>query len=543
MSTNTPNSADRKLPVQPTPPDAQSFPPTLCSAVPMVFVLHRGSGEDFYNSADTCLYVIDAGQPLSSLATNSSLQPLDARMHVRGISTRYDVKPQYAVHLKQTPTDQRFISLPFSGHHWVFNDAGVVDTTLLRNPLAFEMQRRVPGAGWAPHTDWFELFVCTTERCPELWQAPVAQEGKQQKGKWRLDKVVNCAAACYQGLYINMEKVEPGSDRVPVVPYRSDQPASGVADLLLQVNHEDSKYRSLNTAVPPTLPSLGMNQLVVCEPDARYFQPPANGEQWAAIERWWQNWGSLTAFAADWEHTSGDIPVPRKGYADTTQRPDPFNSADTTAVSLSVLLQRYIDFDSFAAYLLLAEIAKDPDGYHRSTFMYKKGERVYAGPLWDKNKSYGNSQNTPGSWYVETTGWTLLGAGNPLISDSSLINPCNPAQCPDWWRVLLTSRTFCDTVWRVWNEACCSTQTDEPPLAYTTLAGQLAGWGSLLNEQQQGSSPLARDLSLWRGETSPDSWQEACKELNSYLKARLSWIDSNLENLLKDCSGVTLPSG
>ena len=74
-------------------------------------------------------------------------------------------------------------------------------------------------------------------------------------------------------------------------------------------------------------------------------------------------------------------------------------------------LKETTDIQSFVEYFLLNELVKDPDGYHKSTFMYKTADtcsspsfvpgdtcsdadivpgKVFAGPLWDKNKSYGN---------------------------------------------------------------------------------------------------------------------------------------------------------
>jgi len=54
-----------------------------------------------------------------------------------------------------------------------------------------------------------------------------------------------------------------------------------------------------------------------------------------------------------------------------------------------------IDLDSWVDYILINELSRDVDAYIGSTFLLKKSDReggkLHAGPVWDHNLSYGNS--------------------------------------------------------------------------------------------------------------------------------------------------------
>lgn len=49
-----------------------------------------------------------------------------------------------------------------------------------------------------------------------------------------------------------------------------------------------------------------------------------------------------------------------------------------------------IDMDSFSLKYVIEEFSKNLDAMHASQYFYKKGDRYYAGPVWDYDKSLGN---------------------------------------------------------------------------------------------------------------------------------------------------------
>ncbi|GAB6044097.1 CotH kinase family protein [Endothiovibrio diazotrophicus] len=542
--------SEHALPLQPTPPAATEFPATFTSPLPLVFVLFDGDGKKLYAEQPVAIVTLAPGKALGDLA--SAGVSSTAKMHVRGEATRDDAKVQYAVHLDGKPAGETFVGLDYTGKHWVFNDAGAVDFTYLRNPMAFHMQRGPGDHYWAPHSAYFELFLCTTALCPGIYD--------KSTGAWDLGAVATDAYRFYQGLYINLEKVGGQKARLDLGKYDKKHPHDDdVGDLILQANHVDSKYVSLNGTMPPTLPALGANQVVLCEPKADHFGidsgdapptlPAPVPPSLQQILDWWSNWATLSAYDGPGSGWSGNPQCPPSGYADATRMVDPFGPSGGSPQTLGTLLAQYTDLPSFARYLLLAEIAKDPDGYHRSTYMFKKGDQLYAGPLWDKNKSYGNTQNYGSDyWYVESYGWTLFGSDNPLVQNPPAktgspdpskdpTNPLNPAQVPCWWWVLLTSKAFCAEVWKVWQTEYATGGAFND----TNLTAYLTTQKTLITTTTRGeSSPAARDLTLWRNDTVAN-WKGYVSDLETYLSARLRWIDSNLAAMLADTSGFAPP--
>ncbi len=65
-----------------------------------------------------------------------------------------------------------------------------------------------------------------------------------------------------------------------------------------------------------------------------------------------------------------------------------------------------IDVPSFIDYLIITELSRNIDGYRKSTYMAKKrdadGGLAYMGPLWDYNIAFGNADYCEGA---ETTGF------------------------------------------------------------------------------------------------------------------------------------------
>ena len=55
-----------------------------------------------------------------------------------------------------------------------------------------------------------------------------------------------------------------------------------------------------------------------------------------------------------------------------------------------------INVTSFTDFLIINELSKNSDGYKLSTYMHKdredKDDRLYAGPIWDFDQTYGMSE-------------------------------------------------------------------------------------------------------------------------------------------------------
>ena len=77
---------------------------------------------------------------------------------------------------------------------------------------------------------------------------------------------------------------------------------------------------------------------------------------------------------------------------------------------------RYIDVPSFVDYFIHTELSLNADGYKRSAYFYKEkqradgtGGKLFAGPVWDYNRAYGNC-NFANADNLEA--WCFEGASN-----------------------------------------------------------------------------------------------------------------------------------
>lgn len=183
------------------------------------------------------------------------------------------------------------------------------------------------------------------------------------------------------------------------------------------------------------------------------------------------------------------------------------------------------DYTSFATYFVLNEIAKDPDGYHKSTFMIKNKSICYAGPLWDKNKSYGNTASCSGypQGYVKPNGWLFSVAG----------------QSPVWWTVLLKDPEFCKEIWKIW-----STVVFNITITGSNLPDWITNFITNTVSYIKNTGALARDSQKWLnafnssgGEFSETKYDDQVTDFKNYLGQRIAWINDNLSNELKSQSG------
>ena len=54
----------------------------------------------------------------------------------------------------------------------------------------------------------------------------------------------------------------------------------------------------------------------------------------------------------------------------------------------------YVDLDSLVQVFLIQELGLNSDGFHSSLFFYKEtGEKMYAGPIWDQEMTFGTGWN------------------------------------------------------------------------------------------------------------------------------------------------------
>ena len=414
--------------------------------------------------------IIEYEKPVAITELSSALIHVQGEIHIRGEATAQLPKQQYSVKLKQEPAQGNFLGMSGGGKHWVFNDCGAVDPTLIRNPFAFALQRKMEQ--YASDYTYFELYIC--DPGTDIHNVPA-----------NLDKY-------YHGTYLNFEKIRFDSSSINL-PYDKNKSTDDYA--ILQLNQHSSKYYQF-----PLNPPLTANVEIY---------EPADYELSSALKSSFTSW----YYDANSNGWAGNFATAYNTYV-LQQKPIP--------ESIFQEIRSTTDYKSFATYFLINELAKDPDGYHKSTFMVKNKLVVKAGPLWDKNKSFGNAATLGTSDpYVDPQGWLFNMTG----------------QAPIWWNILIKDPEFCSEVWNQWKTYLAPTTgslnndkswlLDFIDLQYNYLFKQ--------TEMQQ------RDAKRWPDTTNtPTAYQTQLTELKTYINQRILWISATIKNFLEQESGAQL---
>lgn len=303
------------------------------SRLPVVVLHTRGQYVSKESLTSVGIDVFAAGQTdlsISSKADHSGL----ATIRYRGSSSARLPKLSYTLHLVDAQTNQvkaSLLGLP-KEEDWVLY-APFEDKTLMRDVLAFEMAR--DSGHYAPRTRFVELFVNPST-------GPVSERD-------------------YEGVYVLIEKIKRGKDRVNVskleTDHRSEPEITG--GYIVKRDHPDRDGRRFFT-----------------QSGGPYFYVYPNDRSITAEQRSW-----LTRhFNAFEDALQGpDFADPEKGYA------------------------AFLDVVSFIDAHWLIEVSKNVDGFRYSAFLTKDRDgKIRPEPPWDWNRAFGNANYYGGG---QTEGW------------------------------------------------------------------------------------------------------------------------------------------
>jgi len=177
-----------------------------------------------------------------------------------------------------------------------------------------------------------------------------------------------------------------------------------------------------------------------------------------------------------------------------------------------------IDVPSFVDYMIMAEIASNPDSYQFSTFFHKdRGGKLRAGPVWDYNLSYGND--------------LFVFGFNRSFYDLWQFEFGNSGA--KFWKDLFSNDTFNCYLAKRWFELTAINQ----PLNYSTITSLIDEFVSLLSESQ------VRELQRWPPQ---EDWPTVADQTENiaamkiWIQNRIDWIDSNIGSF-SNCLNVSVP--
>ena len=262
-------------------------------------------------------------------------------LKVRGSSTGGTAKHQYAFEMwdeNNQDKDVSLLGLPAESD-WILYAPSSFDRALINNAFVFELSRQV--GRYAVRTRFCEVYLNTKD-----------------------DQV---SASDYVGLYIFMEKIKRGEDRVNVEklePWDSTKPQIS-GGYMLKIDRRDPGDSGFRTSRGN--PTYGDGTLC--------YVDPKEDEITAAQSAWIRN------HLDDFEDAlyGPDSADPELGYA------------------------RYIDVDSWIDHNLLNMLAMNVDALRLSTFIHKKRNgKLEMGPLWDFDRALDSTDgrdNNAQSWH------------------------------------------------------------------------------------------------------------------------------------------------
>ncbi|MHC4608495.1 MAG: CotH kinase family protein [Planctomycetota bacterium] len=248
-----------------------------------------------------------------------------AAMHVRGQSTTGYAKKQYALEIRgedDADRDVPLLDLPAESD-WILHGP-YSDKTLMRNYLMYAWSNRI--GRYAARCRFVEVFL------------------NRDDGKFRWLGGASLSDTDYLGVYVFMEKIKRGKDRVD-------------AEYIVKRDWESGAGRSRKFTTATYRDRL-----------AYVYPSPARitSEQKRRIR------GIFNAF----EKALSD---PDMGYA------------------------KHIDVDSWIDHHILCEMGRSVDAFVLSTYMYReRGGKICMGPIWDFNGALGNADYFE-AW--KTEGW------------------------------------------------------------------------------------------------------------------------------------------
>jgi len=174
---------------------------------------------------------------------------------------------------------------------------------------------------------------------------------------------------------------------------------------------------------------------------------------------------------------------------------------------------KYVDTESFIDFVISNELAKNVDGYRKSTYMYKDRDSIdghlYMGPLWDFNIAYGNAFYHEG--YL-TSGWVI-------ISDIYI-----SGYIPFWMKKLFNDSTVANQLKCRWMEL------RQGPLSYNKIVAKIDSCSTFLYEAQQRNFTRWNILGMqiWPNYYFGETYDEEILLLKLWIGSRLDWMDNNL---------------
>jgi len=375
-----------------------------------------------------------------------------AAIEIRGSSSQMFPKKQYGIELRapngEDDNEVSVFGMPKESDWILF--APYNDKTLMRDALSYKLGRSM--GNYASRSRYVELVLNDQ----------------------------------YMGIYVFLEKVKRGKNRVPIDKLEEDEVTGDAltGGYILKIDKttggDEGGFVSAHAPLGAT-----KGQTV-------YFQ---------------------------YEYPKGEDIVPaQKTYIrdyvkqfEDALKSDQYNDPNTGWT-------KFADMNSFIDYLIMNEVSKNPDGYRLSTFMYKKkdseGGKLFMGPIWDFNLGFGNVD------------YCTQGTTTGLVIDFNSICPDDGWQIPFWWQKLWSDATFRQALSDRWKSLRATKFSNDVVIGYVDSVA------AVLNVEAQQRNFIkwpVLGVYVWPNyQFSNTTYNGEVSWLKNWIRSRMSYLDATL---------------
>ena len=182
---------------------------------------------------------------------------------------------------------------------------------------------------------------------------------------------------------------------------------------------------------------------------------------------------------------------------------------------------KYIDVDSFIDYLIVNELARNADGFKKSSYFHKDIDtatsisKLKAGPIWDFDWAYKNINECSIYAATDGSGWAYN------------VNDCNPDVNSFGWTIrLMQDQNFRDKFRCRWQDLRSSI------ISNFNLMNYIDQTTTFLNDAQarhyQKWEHLGQNTGTPEIEQDPATFAGQVQKFKDWLTTRLIWLDANI---------------
>jgi len=300
----------------------------------------------------------------------------------------------------------------------------------------------------------------------------------------------------YRGVYVFMEKLKRGKDRIDINNLKEDENSGedltgGYILKLDKLSLSDSFGTGLGYNSTNSFRSNFAPLLATGSQDINFLYEDPDAEDITTEQKTY-----ISTYVKDFENA---LASPQ--FKDATQG-----------------YQAFIDVDSFIDYFILNELANNVDAYRISTYLQKeKNEKLKMGPIWDFNIAFGNADYCGGG----TTNVWAYKFNERCAGDTWLI--------PFWWDRLLQDPAFVSKLKVRWEQLRSSS------LANSAILAKISSYKDTLNNMGARNRNFEKwsvlSVYIWPNNFVGNSYDAEIDYLENWIIARSSWLDTAIQDL------------